>query len=168
MFSHVEKVITEKVGDSCVTARGVVFTKKGKQHRVMARKEVILSAGAINTPQIMLLSGLGPKEHLEQVGVRLVKDIPGVGQNLQDHVSTGGNAFLVDNPVTFVLPRMLNRHAVERMVKKNSGPLATFSGKFVFMLEHKSIFHAKKWQLALHYRIFMYFETMKFTRNARK
>jgi choline dehydrogenase len=130
MFSHVEKVITEKVGDSCVTARGVVFTKKGKQHRVMARKEVILSAGAINTPQIMLLSGLGPKEHLEQVGVRLVKDIPGVGQNLQDHVSTGGNAFLVDNPVTFVLPRMLNRQAIERLVKKNSGPLATFSGTF--------------------------------------
>jgi choline dehydrogenase len=145
MFSHVEKVITEKVGDSCVTARGVVFTKKGKQHRVMARKEVILSAGAINSPQIMLLSGLGPKEHLEQVGVRLVKDVPGVGQNLQDHVSTGGNAFLVDNPVTFVLPRTLNRLAIERLVKKNSGPLATFSGNFfLFLLVPQSIFQDKK------------------------
>lgn len=129
MFSHVEKVITEKVGDSCVAARGVLFTKKGKQHRVMARKEVILSAGAINSPQIMMLSGLGPKEHLEQVGVRVVKDIPGVGQNLQDHVSTSGNTFLVDNPVTFVLPRMLTTQTIERFVKRNSGPMATFSGK---------------------------------------
>lgn len=130
MFSHVEKVITEKVGDSCVAVKGVVFTKKHKQYRVMARKEVILSAGAINSPQIMLLSGLGPKEHLEQVGVRVVKDIPGVGQNLQDHVSTSGNLFLVDNPVTLVLPRMFTRQTLEKLVRRNSGPLTTFAGTF--------------------------------------
>jgi choline dehydrogenase len=132
MFSHVEKVITEKVCDDCVAARGVVFTKKDMQYTIYAKKEVILSAGAINSPQIMMLSGLGPKQHLEEVGIEVVKDIPGVGMNLQDHVSTGGNLFLVDNPITFVLPRMLTRQTMERFVRRNNGPLTTFPGMFIF------------------------------------
>jgi len=128
LFSHVEKVVTEKVTDDCVAATGVVFTKKGVQRTIFAKKEVILSAGAINSPQIMMLSGLGPKQHLEEKGVRVVKDIPGVGQNLQDHVSTGGNLFLVDNPITYVMPRMLTRQTMERFVRRNSGPLTSFPG----------------------------------------
>ncbi|HIA15946.1 MAG TPA: mycofactocin system GMC family oxidoreductase MftG [Dehalococcoidia bacterium] len=47
--------------------------------------EVILSGGAINSPQLLMLSGIGPKQHLEQFGIALVKDVPGVGQNLRDH-----------------------------------------------------------------------------------
>ena len=57
--------------------------------RVTARanREVILAAGAINSPQLLMLSGVGPADHLRAVGVRPIHDLPGVGQNLQDHVA---------------------------------------------------------------------------------
>ncbi|KAG1670507.1 Glucose dehydrogenase [FAD, quinone] [Nymphon striatum] len=67
-------------------ASGVRFTKKNKSFVVRATKEVILSAGAVNSPHILMLSGIGPKEQLEKAGVPVVQDLPGVGQNLQDHI----------------------------------------------------------------------------------
>ncbi|XP_065350184.1 glucose dehydrogenase [FAD, quinone]-like [Cloeon dipterum] len=127
MFSHVEKIIMEKRSEGTV-ARGVVFNKRGVRHTVYANKEVIISAGSINTPQILMLSGIGPRGHLHSLGIKEFNDLPGVGQNLQDHVSTGGNLFLVDNPVTFVMPRLITYKAVERFIKRNSGPLCTFAG----------------------------------------
>ncbi len=57
-----------------------------KPTRYYASKEVILCGGAINTPQIMMLSGLGPKKELEALGIKVKKDIKGVGKNLMDHV----------------------------------------------------------------------------------
>lgn len=60
--------------------------KKQGYKRVYARKEVILSAGVFGTPQLMMLSGLGPVKDLEAIGIRCLKNIPGVGQNLQDNV----------------------------------------------------------------------------------
>ncbi|KAG8706912.1 hypothetical protein FRC08_000801 [Ceratobasidium sp. 394] len=58
----------------------------GERFRVGASKEVILSAGAIGTPQILMASGLGPKEELENAGVAVVKDMPHVGRNMFDHL----------------------------------------------------------------------------------
>lgn len=52
---------------------------------LLARKEVILSAGVINSPQLLKLSGVGPRQELEEHGIPVVKDLPGVGENLQDH-----------------------------------------------------------------------------------
>ncbi|KAJ3059781.1 hypothetical protein HK102_009824 [Quaeritorhiza haematococci] len=52
---------------------------------VRCRKEVIVSGGAINSPQLLMVSGIGPKAELERHGIEVVKDLPGVGQNLQDH-----------------------------------------------------------------------------------
>ena len=61
--------------------------KKGNQFlNVKVKRELILSAGAIGSPQILQLSGVGPKDLLVKVGVPLVKELPGVGQNLQDHL----------------------------------------------------------------------------------
>ncbi|KAH9908288.1 GMC oxidoreductase [Xylariomycetidae sp. FL2044] len=57
----------------------------GSQRTVKAKAETILSAGAVDTPRLMLLSGLGPKEQLSSLGIPVVRDIPGVGENLQDH-----------------------------------------------------------------------------------
>ncbi len=52
---------------------------------------MILSSGVVGSPQLLLLSGVGPREHLKEVGVPLVHHLPGVGQNLQDHIATYGN-----------------------------------------------------------------------------
>ena len=67
-------------------AVGVEYRHAGKLHRVSANREVILSAGAIGSPQILQCSGIGPQELLHRVGVPLLHDLPGVGQNLQDHL----------------------------------------------------------------------------------
>ena len=58
----------------------------GQPQQVRARREVILSGGSINSPQVLLLSGIGPAEHLRQHGIPVKLDLPGVGQNLQDHM----------------------------------------------------------------------------------
>ncbi|GAB4037924.1 GMC family oxidoreductase [Spirosoma gilvum] len=71
-------------------AIGVEFiTGKAQTQQVNARKEVILSAGAFHSPQLLMLSGIGPADTLHSVGVPVKKDLPGVGQNLQDHLFTG-------------------------------------------------------------------------------
>lgn len=77
-----------KIDGSKVLGVHVVDTgeyKTGETTFIAARKEVILSAGSIESPKILLLSGIGPADHLKEAGIPLVKDLP-VGQNLQDHI----------------------------------------------------------------------------------
>jgi choline dehydrogenase len=64
---------------------GVEYVQRGQSHRVAATREVIVSSGAINSPKLLLQSGVGPAEELEPLGVKPVLDLPGVGRNLQDH-----------------------------------------------------------------------------------
>ncbi len=79
--SEVHRLVLE--GDQCV---GVVYEKDGETITVTANKEVILSAGAIGSPHILMLSGIGDKAHLKEVGITPKKHVPGVGKNLQDHL----------------------------------------------------------------------------------
>ncbi|WEK45952.1 MAG: FAD-dependent oxidoreductase [Candidatus Andeanibacterium colombiense] len=67
-------------------ATGVTFRRAGKIETLHARQGVVVSAGALNTPRLLMLSGLGPARHLQDMGIELVRDLPGVGGNLQDHV----------------------------------------------------------------------------------
>ena len=67
-------------------AVGVEYVKHGKTVRVKARREVLLAASAFNSPKLLMLSGIGPAEHLREHGIEVVHDLPGVGQNLQDHL----------------------------------------------------------------------------------
>ncbi len=68
---------------------GVTYRQNGRVHEVRARREVLLCAGAIQSPQLLMLSGIGPADHLRSHGISVVSDLPGVGQNLQDHVAAG-------------------------------------------------------------------------------
>ncbi|XP_053995081.1 glucose dehydrogenase [FAD, quinone]-like [Hylaeus volcanicus] len=82
--AHVTKVLMNHWDSK---AYGVeLIDKNGFKRVVKARKEVILTAGAVGSPQILLNSGIGPKEHLTKLGMHVVKDLP-VGKNLQNHVS---------------------------------------------------------------------------------
>jgi choline dehydrogenase len=69
-------------GKRCV---GVAFRRGGAEHRAMAVREVILSGGSINSPQLLQISGVGPGEHLKSIGVEVVHDAAGIGSNLIDH-----------------------------------------------------------------------------------
>ncbi|MBF0276609.1 MAG: GMC family oxidoreductase N-terminal domain-containing protein [SAR324 cluster bacterium] len=66
-------------------ATGVEVVREGKSETLKASAEVLVSAGAIGSPKLLMLSGLGPQEHLRNKGIEVVADLPGVGQNLQDH-----------------------------------------------------------------------------------
>ncbi|NEU76155.1 choline dehydrogenase [Hassallia byssoidea VB512170] len=65
---------------------GVEYLHSGTLHQVRVSQEVILSAGAFDSPKLLMLSGIGNAEHLQAMGISVVVDLPGVGQNLQDHV----------------------------------------------------------------------------------
>ncbi len=64
----------------------VEYLKDGRVERVRATREVLLCAGAVNSPHLLMLSGIGPAEHLRANGVEAIADLPGVGRNLQDHL----------------------------------------------------------------------------------
>jgi choline dehydrogenase len=66
-------------------ASGVVYEQNGTEHTLEVEREVILAAGVINTPQLLMLSGVGPAAHLREHGIDVIADVPGVGENLHDH-----------------------------------------------------------------------------------
>ncbi|XP_065296015.1 glucose dehydrogenase [FAD, quinone]-like [Dermacentor albipictus] len=71
-------------------AVGVEFVKNGRIRTAFATREVILSAGVIESPHLLLLSGIGPKEQLQEFGIPVIADLPGVGENLAEHLYPGG------------------------------------------------------------------------------
>jgi choline dehydrogenase len=85
----VEKIEFEKSRSGDVTATGVKFLVNGTSYTVKVNKEVIVCGGAINSPQILELSGIGSASVLQKAGVEVVVDLPGVGENLNDHTATG-------------------------------------------------------------------------------
>ncbi len=81
-----EKLTLQKDDSGALRCTGVVVNRQGQSTTVKAGKEVILSAGAINSPQILQLSGIGPADLLNRHGIDVALDAPHVGQNLQDHL----------------------------------------------------------------------------------
>jgi choline dehydrogenase len=67
-------------------ATGITYRRHGMRHTASAAREVLLCGGAINSPQLLMLSGIGPADGLERAGVRVAHELPGVGRNLQDHL----------------------------------------------------------------------------------
>jgi choline dehydrogenase-like flavoprotein len=97
-------------------ATGVEYEKDGLAHRAIAAREVILAGGAFNTPQILMLSGIGPADHLRSVGIAPSIDLP-VGKNLQDHLAVlmmyarpGGSEFRDNMRFDRIALNMLRAH----------------------------------------------------------
>lgn len=72
-------------------ANSVAFLRGGQEHVARARREVLLAGGVINSPQLLQLSGIGPAERLRALGIDMQHDLPGVGENLQDHLLVSSN-----------------------------------------------------------------------------
>ncbi len=70
-------------------ATGIEYLQAGSRGTIQASREVVLAAGAIGSPHLLLLSGVGPRAELEELGIRVAADLPGVGENLQDHLAVG-------------------------------------------------------------------------------
>ncbi|XP_055541022.1 glucose dehydrogenase [FAD, quinone] [Wyeomyia smithii] len=122
--SHVTKVIIDKETKSAV---GVKFYYKRKYYVVKARHEVILSAGAIGSPHLLMLSGIGPKAHLEQNGIKSIMDLP-VGYNFQDHTAAGALTFLVNNTSSMMVERMMNLKNFMNYQLNHDGPFTSIGG----------------------------------------
>ena len=103
-------------------AVGVGYVVAGAAAQARAEREVILSGGAINSPQLLLLSGIGPADDLQRVGISAIHDLPGVGKNLQDHpmVSVG---YLCTQPVSLQSAESLFNFV--RYVCAGRGPLTS-------------------------------------------
>ncbi|XP_071448675.1 glucose dehydrogenase [FAD, quinone]-like [Hetaerina americana] len=107
---------------------GVEFIHKGRTHTVRSTKEVILSAGTINTPQVLMLSGIGPAEHLRQLRIPVLQNLR-VGDNLQDHIAMGGLSFLVNDTVSLASDRLMRDFsALLEYHTRKSGPFTVPGG----------------------------------------
>jgi choline dehydrogenase len=80
-------------------ATGIEFALNGTTHRVTAAQEIVLSLGAINTPKVLMQSGIGDETHLQKAGVDTAQHLPGVGENFQDHVMVAGCIWEYQEPI---------------------------------------------------------------------
>lgn len=104
--STVTKII---INPKTKVATGVEFVRNNKKYIVKARKEVIVSAGTINSAQLLMLSGIGPKKHLQEKKIKVIKNAK-VGYNLQDHTATGGLTYLIDYPYSLITNRLISNN----------------------------------------------------------
>ncbi|XP_051160813.1 uncharacterized protein LOC127281240 [Leptopilina boulardi] len=87
LHTMINSTVTKIIFNDKKKAIGVEFYKNGKLVQIKVNKEVIVSAGAVNSPQILLNSGIGPQKELEAVKVPVVHNLPGVGKNFHEHVT---------------------------------------------------------------------------------
>ncbi|RWS28515.1 GMC oxidoreductase-like protein 1 [Leptotrombidium deliense] len=102
----------------------VQFDRFSLSYLVYARKEIIVSAGSINSPQLLMLSGIGPAEHLSSLGIPTIADLP-VGENLQDHIYPGGMHFSINRPYTLTQPRVFTATNLGKYFAQGKGPLTS-------------------------------------------
>jgi choline dehydrogenase len=107
---------------------GVQFVRNNKKYEVRARKEVILSAGAVNSPQLLMLSGIGPRKHLKDLNIPLIQDLK-VGYNLMEHPGLPTATFIVNQSVTFISTELLtNITDLEEYLCYHRGPFSVPGG----------------------------------------
>lgn len=125
---HVQKNcrVTKLLIDDNKQVYGVQFYSKGKYFSVNATKEVILSAGAINSPQILMLSGIGSTKHLKAFGIKPVVNLA-VGYNLMDHTAPGALTFTV-NATTINFDNLFDINTIDNYLNNLDGPITSAGG----------------------------------------
>lgn len=113
-------------GGDTPRATGVRFRHQGGEFVVHASRSVVLAGGSINSPQLLMLSGVGPAAHLREHGIDVVVDLPGVGSNLQDHPAA---PLLWHTKGTSDLAEMVNLGNLARWKARGNGPLASNIGE---------------------------------------
>ncbi|XP_045771212.1 glucose dehydrogenase [FAD, quinone]-like isoform X1 [Maniola jurtina] len=122
-------------------AFGVQLMKDGKKYTVKARREVILSAGAINSPQLLMLSGIGPTEHLTNKNISTFINLP-VGYNLQDHWALGGLTFTINTTDSLRIESIATSDNVIEYFCHHTGPLAAPTGtEAIAFIDTKDLQH---------------------------
>ena len=121
----ITKALVHRVVFDGARARGVEYRAGGALHRLECEREVILSAGAFGSPQILMLSGIGPAAGIEPHGIRVVQELPGVGANLQEHQSIA-MMYKARGPITFDSRLRVDRLALDvlRWLLFRTGPVA--------------------------------------------
>ncbi|XP_011315257.1 glucose dehydrogenase [FAD, quinone] isoform X1 [Fopius arisanus] len=119
--------VTKILIDNENRVQGVKFVKNGVTQTVRARKEVVLSAGTIDSAKLLMLSGIGPKQHLEDLGITVLRDLP-VGHNLYEHIGFLGLTFMVNQSLSFLQNRLVTPRYIMDYALHRSGPLSTPGG----------------------------------------
>ncbi|XP_046455622.1 glucose dehydrogenase [FAD, quinone]-like [Daphnia pulex] len=125
MNSRVLKIV---IDPDTKVATDVQFEKGGRMYFVSAKKEIVLSAGSIATPQILMLSGVGPAAHLTEKGISpVIADLP-VGKNLHDHVGIIGMTFLIDEPYSILTARLVSLPIIVNYTLFGGTPMSLLGG----------------------------------------
>ncbi|CZT43416.1 related to choline dehydrogenase [Rhynchosporium secalis] len=129
------KVYTHTLGKKVIfddnkTATGVVVKSAGISYLLSTAKEVILSAGAFQSPQLLMVSGVGPTKHLEEFDILIILDRPGVGQNMWDHV-LWPMMYEVNLPTLATTQGAGEQSAVESYIQNQTGLLANSGGDYL-------------------------------------
>ncbi|KAJ9594659.1 hypothetical protein L9F63_027356 [Diploptera punctata] len=120
-YAHVTKLL---IDSETKAVTGVEFVKNGKLYTVHSSKEVILSGGTINSAQLLMLSGVGPRGHLKEMGINVIQDLK-VGENLQDHMMALAPTFKfnLSNPVP--VDNLKNLDDTYQFLIHRRGPLSS-------------------------------------------
>ncbi|XP_054157432.1 glucose dehydrogenase [FAD, quinone]-like [Oppia nitens] len=132
-FAYVTKILFNRHKE----AVAVQFDRFSLSHVVHARREIVISGGSVNTPQLLMLSGIGPKDHLKKLGIPVIANLP-VGHNLYDHIYPGGLHFVIDEQHSLKDHDFKDLSYMQRKIQKpinfvryfadGSGPLASTGG----------------------------------------
>ncbi|VVD02157.1 unnamed protein product [Leptidea sinapis] len=123
--SRVTKILIDPISK---VAYGVEFVREGRKYTIHATKEVILSAGPIESPHLLMLSGVGPRVHLESHGINVIQDLQ-VGQTLYDHISFPGLTFLLNaSQLTLVERKIATLQNGAQYTQYGDGPLSSLAG----------------------------------------
>lgn len=138
---------------------GVEIIRNGETKTVNVKKEIILSAGSINTPKLLMLSGIGPRDHLESLGIPVLHELKGIGENLQDHMASYAAPISINksNPTKITQKQILD--GLYEFLMHGSGFFASVGitdiTGFVDSISNSSIP-----DLQFHYLYFNYNDTM--------